>query len=440
MQEKIFPISAFTPPPDGVLDVGGNKTFYEDFRTLERYREYRDCGFNEIIFSGETKYCGEPFADSALKKMLDLAEQTSLAAIVFDERIIRLTVQAKQKIVGELFSSKQEFYGYVRDCLKDYCYHPAFYGVSVFDEPMIAQHRILQEICSAVHDFLPNAFVHTCFLPFIQDRGRLEGAFGKGYRDGWAAYRNYIRKMSESGTGYFGYDAYPFGMWEGKNDMCNGFIRNMQEVAQTSQKCGVPFHMTIQSFSSGENDELRRTDEADLNWQSNLALSFGCKKIYYFTYWRFTTRESGFFTSAIIDDDGTKLLYDEAQRNNALIRKTWRYICGAEYVCSKVIRAPHENKAMQNIRTSPMPEFLACKAQAPVLINKLVTESGEVFCLLNLRDPFEKEINTFRFRCFGGEKQLEIVKDGELMQLSSENGVFVLALKPGEAVWILKKD
>lgn len=72
--EELYPISVFTPPPDGVLTIDGQKNFLQDFRVAERCREYRDCGFTEIIFSGETKYCGEPFENSQLKRMLDLAQ------------------------------------------------------------------------------------------------------------------------------------------------------------------------------------------------------------------------------------------------------------------------------------------------------------------------------------------------------------------------------
>ena len=213
-------------------------------------------------------------------------------------------------------------------------------------------------------------------------------------------------------------------------------MRNLQEASLTAQRCGVPFHMTIQSFSSGEHDELRKVDEQDLNWQSNLALAFGCREIYYFTYWRFTTRTTGFFTSAVMDDDGTKLLYDEAQRNNALIQRTARFVKNLRYVCTKIIHAPHENKAMAGVKTAPVPEVYALSAQAPLLVNKLEGEQI-VCCLLNLRDPYEKELNSVRFRVRGETKGLDVVKNGEKVRLLPDGGYYRLTLQPGEAVWIL---
>lgn len=173
--------------------------------------------------------------------MLDLAQETGLGAIVFDERLLRLTVQAKRRIVGELFGTKKEFFKFVAQCLSDYCSHPAFRGVSVVDEPMVGAAGVIKDICAAVHAAQPHAFVHTCFLPFIQDRGRIEGAFGKGYKDCWAAYRNYIRKMAESGIGYYGFDAYPFGMWEGKTTRARGMCAICRKLRLRRRGAAFPF-------------------------------------------------------------------------------------------------------------------------------------------------------------------------------------------------------
>lgn len=124
---------------------------------------------------------------------------------------------------------------------------------------------MIQEISSAVHAACPNAFVFTCFLPCIQDLGLAPGAFGAGYDTVWNAYANYVEEMGvNSGIGYFHYDAYPFGFWDGKSCVCQKFIRNMQQAVLGAQKGNVPFHMSIQSFSSGARDELRRLNECDL--------------------------------------------------------------------------------------------------------------------------------------------------------------------------------
>lgn len=439
MSQNKMPIVGFTAPPNGTLEIDHVKSYIgQDFRTRERYAEYKECGFSQILFSGEDKYLGEPFETSDLKRMLDNAAACGLQAIVFDERIMALTVQGKNSVVEEMFGgSREKLFSFVKDCLSAYRHHPAFYGVSVVDEPQVGKAQVLKEVIDAVKNAAPDAFVHTCFLPCIQDLGLVPGAFGYGYDSVWKAYRNYIDKMAGTGIGYFGYDAYPFGMWEGKNVVCAKFIRNMQEVALGCRENGVPFHMTIQSFSSGEFDEIRRVDESDLNWQANLAMGFGCKKIYYFTYWRFTTRTGFNNTSAIIDDDGTRTIYAEAQRNNALIQRTFRHIADLEYECSQLLPAEHDNPATQEMLSEDTGIAESFTADAPVLVTRLGGNGKKAFMFLNVRDPFEKCVNRFSVRLKEKKEVYRALIDGEELLLSAENGSLCFDLKPGEAIWLL---
>lgn len=435
-------IVGFTAPPNGMLEIDHVfSSVGQDFRTVERYTEYRECGFTELLFSGEDKYQGEDFGTSDLKRMLDNAHKSGLKAIVFDERIMALTVQGKNSAVEEFYGGdKKAFYADVAKYLSAYQSHPAFYGVAITDEPQVHKAGVIAEVVSAIKAAAPEAFVHTCFLPCIQDLGLAPGAFGEGFGTVWESYGNYIDKMSATGLGYFGYDAYPFGMWEGKNVICPKFIRNMQEAALGSQRNGVPFHMTIQSFSSGEFDEIRRVDESDLNWQANMAMGFACKKIYYFTYWRFTTRTKFGNTSAIIDDDGTRTIYDEAQRNNALIQRTFRHINDCEYVCSQLLGTGHDNPATQELICQDVGAVERFTADAVVLCNKLRGKNGSVYMFLNIRDPYEKFVNRVTLQFKNKKDSYKVVADGELMKLPAENGRVSLNLKPGEAVWFTDLD
>lgn len=436
-----FMISAWTPPPNGYLTVGGKTTWLgQDFRTEERYREYRECGFDTIVFAGETKYQGELYEISDLKKMLDLAAKTDLKAVVYDERIIRLTVAPKTSIKDEMFDGDEgKFFAYVRDCLDTYRSHPAFYGVAIIDEPFIAKVGVMREICEAVHAVDPEIFLHTCFLPCIQDLGLAPDAFGKGFATVWDAYDNYIDGMTDNTLGYYCYDAYPFGMWEGKNCMSEKYIRNMQQAALGAIRNQVPFHMAIQSFSAGANDENRRVDESDLNWQSNMALGFGAKSIYYYTYWIFTTlaHEKG-QTSAIMAHDGTRMIYDDVQRNNAMMRRVFETIKDYEYVASQVLDAPeHGNPTTKELVTTDLGFVKSHTADAPLLLNKMTGEKGNAYMLLNLRDPFEKAINRVCVKLTNPKPEYEILVRGRKMTVKTDGDGLCLTLEPGEAVFIL---
>ena len=51
-----FPIYGYSPPPQGEWWIDDTTFTTEDFRTVERYKEYKDCGFN-ILFMQSKKMC-----------------------------------------------------------------------------------------------------------------------------------------------------------------------------------------------------------------------------------------------------------------------------------------------------------------------------------------------------------------------------------------------
>lgn len=447
MSKKYNLISAFTPPPNGWVRARKDgkvydEKFYGDFRTYERYKEYKDCGFTEIMFAGETKYMGEPFETSDLKKMLDLAEANDLYATVFDGRILSLTVQAQNAIVGEVYETEEALDEFLRECMKDYSKHPAFYGIVIIDEPFIAKEQVIRDIAKAMKRVSPNTFVHTCFNPLscVEGGPMQKTALGKD-GDGYEAYGYYIDHMTVPELGYWGYDDYPFKWWEGM-PMVPKYITTQQFVAKRCRKNGLPFHMTIQSYANDTVDRKgnpRMLEEAHLNWLANIALGFGAKKIYYYTYWRFTTRRALEQKDiAIMNDDGSKILYDAVQNTNALITRTFENIAEYEYEASQLFDAPNGNPAMEGFVSEDLGVIVKCSSDAPLILNKLTKGQHSIYMLLNARDPSDKELNCVRLSFAQPKKEFEVlVKGRRTTALSDEADKLLFALAPGEAVWFL---
>lgn len=440
MSDYKIEISAFTPPPHGYIKAKDGKMFLEDFRTKERYQQYRDCGFDEIMFSGETKYQGEDYEISSLKRMLDLSAECDLSALVFDERILSLSVKAQNNVIGEIFKNEKELDAFIEDCVKEYRHHPAFGGFVIVDEPMVGKSEVLREIADSARRVVPEAFVHTCFSPLmcIYGGSLMDEYFGKA-DDPWEAYANYIDKTSIESLGYWGFDSYPFKYWE-KKPMDDKFLRCMQFVSKRCQKNQLPFHMTIQSYAKAKKDSWgndRLLDEADLNWQANVALGFGAKKIYYYTYWRFTTRLKLVADDiAIMDDDGSKILYDETQRNNALIRRIFKEVGGAQYVASQLLTAEHDNPATDELVSEDLGIIASYQATAPVLVNKLQDSEKDIYMFLNARDPHDKVLNQVNIQFKNPKETYLLLVDGRKMVVEGKEEL-TLSLKPGEAVWFL---
>ena len=439
-------ISAFTPPPNGWIRARKNgkvyaEKFIEDFRTYERYKEYKDCGFDEIIFAGEDKYQGEDYETSDLKKMLDLAEKADLNAVVFDERILGATVRAQEKLVGELFESEDELDAFVLDCVKDYSKHPAFYGVSIIDEPFIAKVQVIHDIAKSFKRVLPNAFVHTCFNPLscVEGGPMQEVALGPG-ETGYEAYGNYIDAMSVPELGYWGYDDYPFKWWEGIS-MVPKYITTMQFVAKRCKKNGLPYHMTIQSYADSAKDRRgrqRTLTQAHFYWLANLALGFGAKKIYYYTYWRFSTRNKLEKDDlAIMDEDGSKIFYDEVQNTNKMIKSVFEYVKNYTYESSQLLLGYCMNEATQGLETEDFKLFTEAKVETPVLINKLTCDNKRIFMLQNVRHPDDNDINCVRLKIRNAKKSYNVIVHGRKTVVDTWEGELSFALEPGEAVWFL---
>lgn len=446
MAKNEISISAWTPPINGWIRAYNGKEitekiFIEDFRTEKRYKEYRDCGFDEMLFAGETEYLGEPFETSELKMMLDLCEKCDIKAIVFDKRILSLTVKAQEHIIGEFYQSEEEFDEFLRDCIKDYKDHPAFKGVAIIDEPTIKKKGVIHEMARAMKRVCPKAVVHTCFNPlFCVCGGPMEEVYlGKG-KDSYDAYGNYIDAMSCQELGYFCYDDYPFKFTEGL-PLEPQFIKTMQFVSRRCKKNNLPYEMAIQSYSPNVVDNHgneRLLDEADLNWQANLALGFGAKKIYYYTYWRFQTRGALVRPdTAIMNDDGTKILYDEAQRNNALIRRIFAEIGDYSYDSSQVLGSAENNAALKDFVSEELGVFDAYQVDAPVLVNRMKKDGTSAYMLFNCEDPHIKKINRVTVTFKDIKPEYELLVRGRKMKMTANNGKLDFALEPGEAVWIL---
>lgn len=446
MHKDQIEICAWTPPHNGWIRVYNGKEitekkFIEDFRTVERYKEYKDCGFDEMLFSRENKYVGEDYETSELKMMLDTCYKSGVKAVVCDDRILVLTEKAKNSIVGELFDSESELDAFLTDCVKDYKNHPAFSGVSVLDEPFYDKRLVMHQIANAMKRVLPTATVHTCFNPlFCVDGGPMqEVVLGPG-KDSYDAFGNYIDAMSIPDLGYYLYDDYPFKFWEGLS-LEPKYIKTMQFASRRIQKNNLPFHMALQSYTGNVVDRQgnpRKLDQADFDWQANLALGFGAKKVYYYTYWRFQTRGALVRPdTAIMDDDGSKIYYDEVQRTNALIKRVFKYIYDLNYVSSQLLGDPTGNAALDEFVSEDLGFIKDYSVDAPVLVNRMSNGDKNAYMFFNCQDPVIKKINRVSITLLDEKYEYNLLVGGRKMSVAATNGKICLDLEPGEAVWIL---
>ena len=78
------------------------------------------------------------------------------------------------------------------------------------------------------------------------------------------------------------------------------------------------------------------------------------------------------------------------------------------------------------------------KAVAPLLVNKLSGDKGDIYMVMNMRDPyFKNEVNYVRLKMENAKAEYEVVIGGELVKVKSVDGWLEFNLGAGQAVFIL---
>ncbi len=301
----------------------------EDYRTVERYAEYKDAGFNTLLLQGNEPYKGENFATSELKRTMDRAYEAGIKrVIVFDTRLEILS-QAEEPFVGEgkEFATDEELVEYVRVCLSDYKDHPAFYGVMLVDEPFYDQLPQAAKMYWACEAALEGIYVQLNLLPLdaTAASGRFQDPDGE-YADlsVYEQYELYLRQFCEwSGCDRICMDSYPIRQTT-KAGVATGYyitdthIRNLRILNEVAKDFNCTLDAVAQTMGmgklSGESVHLKPPDRSEMYWQTNMYMGFGVKAFAYFTYWakQQNSVEAEFYDgSAFITRDGqrTELYY-----------------------------------------------------------------------------------------------------------------------------------
>ncbi|MBQ8685725.1 MAG: hypothetical protein IJ514_06120 [Clostridia bacterium] len=197
-----FDFYCYTPPNDGTWNVDLTQdpvlraSAGEDFRTVERYKEYKACGFDILLMQSAGKYQGEEWESSMAKAVTDRAVEAGIEKIVMtDIRLQRLSegivsvneqgqpdpnastlVRLADKngdgvkmiidlmgfgLVGEHspFKSEAQVDAYVKACMAPYMGYKGFYGVQLKDEPNFKHVTFYGDTYRAIKRVCPTAFV-----------------------------------------------------------------------------------------------------------------------------------------------------------------------------------------------------------------------------------------------------------------------------------------
>ncbi len=281
---------AYASPTDGSYTENGiAMSTGEDYRTVERYREYKEAGLNTMLIQGNDPYNGEDFATSQLKKNMDMCLEAGISrCIVFDSRIQKLSA-SQTSLIGEgaKYATQEELNEYVSDCMKDYSEHDAFYGVMILDEPTYKELPAFGEIYKAIKAN-KDCYIEANLLPFSEnDVSRYTDKYASMSSE--EAYQAYLDKYIEcAAPDKILMDSYPMRYDGTSYSIFSTHLRGLQMLANTAKRHGIAFEAVAQTYGATTNGAYKMATPtfSSMEWQMNAYMGFGVETFGYFTYWR----------------------------------------------------------------------------------------------------------------------------------------------------------
>ncbi len=448
---SVFPLYAYSGPTDGTYTVDGVQ--YDvgtDFRTRESYAQYAAAGLNILLLQGNDPYTGEPWETCQTKKNMDNASAADLWVIVFDKRLHDLCL--KKPLVGEgaPFATQQDLIFHVKNCVKDYSAHSAFYGIQLKDEPRDEYLESVGALYRAVKAVLPEAFVQVNLFPMNASANK-DSYFGTTPEKTLESnYRQYLEHfLSATGADYILYDNYPFLNENGLQYVRPDHIPGLVLASKVARAHGVKFYQVAQSCSMDVNgvSKIRTPSQADMQWQVNLLLSFGVKQISYFTYWtkqtNCTTGELFPDGTAFVSRDGTvNALHHWMRDIHGKLQNIAAHILPLRLdgCMSDVKDEISAYGQIENDTLSAVEGYRVEKGKG-AFVTQLSDEKTVAICIQNICDPevYADDVLslTLTVNLHGTPGKIASIGSG---RASISGRTITAELRPGEAVfWFIKK-
>ena len=461
-----FDFYGYNGPTDGKYYADEEVyTYGEDFRTVKRFKEYKDVGFNISLLQHHNAYTGEKWETSSCKKCMDMAYKAGIdKVIVSDERLKELCTE--KVLVGEdgKFKTEEELLKYIDDCSKKYRAHPAFYGLQLHDEPIFRYLKEYGHVYKAIKKVIPNAqlqcnLLNMC-LPWGINRNELPG-------DMFHDFPEYLNTFADySGIDYLMTDEYAF---RRNNGISPWTMPTYQILAGVCKKRGIEMRLVMQSFTqeacvvSKKAPDLveggiawRRITEKDMYWQLNLAMGFGCKEFSFFTYFvkqhkHFNCKwagSAGVDGGTFINLDGTRTkLYYYTKRIISEMKDFEPVIINYDFD-NAYFFFPEGKKAADFEMTSKailsdvsnIPISIKTERD-PVVVTELKNGNSRMYMVQNIGNTFDELMHKIRpknveINLKSYAEKVKIYYKGKLVKRDLMGGKFIEKLGMGQAVFI----
>ena len=460
-----FDFYAYSGPNDGSWREYGEWYYTgEDFRTVERYKEYKDAGMTILLAQSSAPINDlgderrEKDAETA-RMVMDRAQEAGLDKVILTDYRIQAFSRQVGGLIGEgkPFADEAELDTEMERCLAFYNDHPVFYGVMLGDEPRWDAVEAYGQVYKSLKRVAPDMYVQYNLFPMALTAMEvgyytpIENFEGSEYEELYARYTLYVESFLDSmGVDYVQYDSYP--MQESKG-IIPEYIRGLQITADIAKERGIEFYNVTQTMASEQNGNLayRKIEEPDAYWLNNMLLGFGVKQISYYTYW---TKQDLSLTEWCVDGStfitryGEKTeLYYFMQKIMAENQKFAPVIKNFEYQASNVYSVtPTAFPSMQTGMATSGSEFNALKEVSVnkecALVTELYDEENEYYMYMaqNIVNPIykgSKAYQTIKLTFDEKYNYAMVFENGVGRKVKLDKHSFTVKQSPGYAVFVL---
>ncbi len=456
-----FDFYGYTGPTDGTWWENDIKmTAGEDFRTVERLKEYKDAGMTIYLPQSAGNYNGGVWETSDAKMVMDRAQQAGLDKVILTDNRIQSLSSTEESLIGEgkSFATEAELDAVIAEYMAPYRDHPVFYGVMLRDEPSYTMFEAYGQVYKSIKRVCPEAFVQANLLPMYkslpesrfpvltaeekEELTDLEVIFER--------YRRYLKMfLDNSGADYLMYDQYPMN----ETSIYDMYIPCLQIAAEVAKEYGVKLFNVTQTMTMKQGVNMSRyIKENDAYWLNNMLVGFGVKQISYFTYWTKQDNNAAewfYDNGSFINRNGTKTeLYSIMQQIMAEEQKLAPTVLNFDYVTSNVYRkvpcvynASHVNAVLKGEDFQKLDKITVDKEVS--LVTELYDDEKNLYMymLQNAVDPINNGVDAYQTITADFDDSCThavVFKKGERSIVKLEKGgILSVKQRPGHAVYVI---
>ena len=276
-----------------VVDKDGETSIvdYGTNQTVEKYKEYLECGFN-VLMTGDYDERYTEWEASEAKHIIDTASKAGIEKFIITSVEMRRMTESYDKLIGEgeeyMYPSYEALKADIRKLLEFYKEIPGFYGINLRDEPNWRSWTSFAYVYKAIREVeaelgMDEIYLHMNQLPldsavtwsYGPDTGEqqnLKEMFEK-YVEGW---------LKDTGANRISCDVYAFR----KYGVTSGFFNSLQTYRKMCDKYGADLTWVLQSceYYSGTNQIHRDIDKADMLYELFHCIGWGVDNFSYYTY------------------------------------------------------------------------------------------------------------------------------------------------------------